>query len=83
MPETVKCRACDAAVIFAKNRATGALLPLDAESRGDGKVVLHADGTCTVLSKRTLFDGPPPEGTLHVTHFATCTDPQRFRRRGA
>ncbi len=70
---TTPCRACEAPLTFAKHEDTGRNMPLEAEPGGGFEI--KTDGAsqrwaCWVgRGKRT-----------HVSHFATCTDPDRFRR---
>ena len=80
-----QCRSCRAPVIWARTEA-GKRMPLDPEPTADGNVrpdiPNRYDGEGNVLVavlgplEREAHDGP-----LHVPHFATCPDADRWRRR--
>ena len=66
------CRSCHAEIEFART-VNGRRIPINPD--GDlaaGNIVFDADGIAHVV--------PAGEGT-HTSHFATCSDPARFRRK--
>jgi hypothetical protein len=75
---TNRCRACGAEIMFATT-PSGKQMPLDVEPCEDGNVFL-ADGIAHVVGKGN-------EGTvampLYKSHFATCNDPARFRKKAS
>ena len=75
------CRACNAPIIFIKTKA-GKSIPCDAESvtflpNGDDLFVLP-DGT-TMRGKAMNVEGPAAK-IGYTSHFATCTNPDFFRK---
>lgn len=73
------CRSCGAPIRWARTRA-GKAVPLDAEPADDGNVVLQEDGTARVLTRRQM-DGGGVAAPRYTSHFATCPDAARHRRR--
>lgn len=74
----IKCRACGASIFFART-ATGKSVPLDAEPAANGNYCIDADGVARVVKK----DEAPSYSSLFLSHFVTCPDAQRFRKKGA
>ncbi|MGH9641472.1 MAG: hypothetical protein ACRD3Q_03520 [Terriglobales bacterium] len=56
----VRCRACQARIIFLESPATGKRVPVDAD---------------TVEADDQAYDS-----SRHVSHFTTCSDPNRFSK---
>jgi hypothetical protein len=54
----------------------GSRIPLDPEPVPDGNVVLTLHGEAHVLRA-----GEAPTGDRYVSHFTTCPDADRWRRR--
>lgn len=79
------CRSCGAPIIWATVAKTGKRMPLDATPNPDsGNVLLHPDGTCRVVTNQSIrlaVDDVEAAGTWHTTHFATCPDADKHRRR--
>ena len=78
-----KCRECGADIIFI-GTSRGTLIPCDAKpvkfdesERGPSKVVR---GNGKVVSG---FISPTGSEVGYISHFSTCTNPGRFRRRPA
>lgn len=77
-----QCRACGAAILWTRTKATGARMPVDAGTSDDGNVVLTVEGgelVAEVLGKEGLL-WPPAVGTRHKPHHATCDKAGAFRR---
>ena len=81
-PKTTLCRACGAKIMFLKT-AAGKTAPVDEEAvffrKGDGKdLFVLGDGT-TVRGTRVaeMRDG---DSFGYISHFATCTNPDFFRK---
>lgn len=77
------CDACQMPVLWLSSDATGKRAPIDAYPSDRGNIVLNGDGTYHVLTdaeKGDLFTEPDPR-PRHLSHFVTCTDPGKFRRR--
>lgn len=76
---TRKCRACGAEIFFAIT-PTGVSMPLDEKPMG-GFLLVDEEG-------RRIDEPHVHSADLHITHrrfytshYATCTDPDRFRRK--
>lgn len=72
------CRSCGKPILWLDTPA-GAIMPLDAETDGSGNVVI-VDGKAVVL-KGTLFDEKPVEGARFKSHFATCPQSDKWRKK--
>jgi hypothetical protein len=73
-----KCKSCGTEMIWAKTPA-GKLMPLDRTPTADGMWALdEAEGACYFVSPGSFafFDGP-----RHHSHFATCPDAAKHRKR--
>lgn len=65
------CRSCGAELTWARSKSTGKPMPLDTDSKEKRlAVVSMAD------------DGTPEfrQVDTYLSHFATCDDPERFRK---
>jgi hypothetical protein len=82
------CRSCGAAIIWVKTE-TGKAIPLDAEPTeggniiisvlGDGVEVAHVE---TVIETKARLACPIPAGrTAFLSHFATCPEAKKWRRK--
>jgi hypothetical protein len=67
-----RCRYCDAPIEWAFT-VKGSRIPLDPGSHRDGNINVGADGIAHVVA--------PGDG-VRVSHFATCPQAGRARRRG-
>lgn len=70
-----RCKSCGAAIVWARTIG-GKRMPVDAEPSAGGSVVLHGDGTCTVVP----LSGKPDGVSLHKSHFATCPNAEEHRK---
>jgi hypothetical protein len=79
-----ECRSCGALVRWAVMPG-GKRMPLDADPSPEGTIALHSDGVqAAVLSRKDLtFLNAEERERLYVSHFATCPNAARHRRRGA
>lgn len=73
------CQACGAEIFFVKSEHSERRIPLDAKPRPDGNVVLLPGSRARYLRK----DAPPAENgsKRYVSHFATCPEAAKFRKR--
>lgn len=76
------CEACGAPIRFTRT-LKGKAMPLDAEPRDDGNVILvqvDGDTLARVITPTTplLVTGDLPR---YISHFATCPDAAKFRRK--
>ena len=78
MPEQSPCRSCGAPMLWVRTTA-GNLMPLDLEPVPGGNIVLK-DGLAHVL-KGDLFEGMIDEGPRYVSHFVTCPEAAKHRRK--
>lgn len=76
LPSARPCRSCGASIIFVETLA-GKAIPLDADPAEDGNVIIEG-GKARVLSG--LYDAQADQ-VRYKSHFATCTHPERHRRR--
>ena len=81
------CRACHAEIIFAQTNSTRGgqpvQMPVDAEPSPRGNVILsHQNGKYYAgVVRRNQAAGMRDAGQeLHLSHYATCTQPERFRK---
>lgn len=77
----VACRSCGARIVFARHWGTpltGKLMPIDAEPSAGGRLLLHEDRTYEIVKAEDVAEHAHE---LHTSHFATCTDPVRWRVR--
>lgn len=82
-PKTTACRACGARIMFLKT-AAGKTMPVNEvavffrkEETGKGLFV-QGDGT---TARGTLVDAMEQgDGFGYISHFATCTNPDFFRK---
>jgi hypothetical protein len=82
--QTAQCRSCKAEVIWA-DTAKGKRMPVDATPNPAGTVVLVDQGVTNpplamVIHTEQEQASAPPE-SLHTSHFATCPNADRHRRR--
>lgn len=76
-----KCRECQAPIVWAETES-GKRMPLNAGPDPNGNVVAVGHTGQTMIVKvgtiQELADAP--EGRVYQSHFATCSNPRRFRR---
>lgn len=65
------CRSCQAAIVWARNSATGRPMPLNLVPSAAGTIELTGN-VCTVLTGDELADARARGIALHTSHFATC-----------
>lgn len=78
--KTINCRACGAAIFFVLS-ASGKSVPLDAVPADNGNYEIGDDGIARVVTKERICEieeGSP----LYLSHFATCPDAKKFRKKG-
>lgn len=71
--EAQTCEACGARFYFVQNEETGKWLPVNLVR------VVYAVGT-GLIARKVSLPPPPQAGSYVVSHFETCSDPQRFSR---
>ena len=76
-----ECRSCGKEVIWAKVWVTGSPIPLDPEPVPDGNIVLRHKPYVEVLSTSQIGQAKKEKSPLYVSHFATCRDGDKWRRR--
>lgn len=69
------CRSCGAEMRWVTTRA-GKPMPIDPDERSDGNIVIESDGKARVLPP-----GDPYTGPRYMPHHATCTEPDRWRKK--
>lgn len=76
---TRDCRACGAPMVFVRCASRdGKWTPLDPEPVSDGNIVVNAAGEAEYL---TASAQETYTGERFKSHFATCPEAERFRRR--
>lgn len=76
-----QCRSCKAAVVWAATEADKAM-PVDAEPREDGNIVLDFIDEQARPRARYLVDGQlslDVGAARYVSHFVTCPDAEAWR----
>lgn len=77
------CTACGAPIVWAST-SNGAMMPVDAEATPDGNLLLLSTvdrkWVAIVIGKATREAPQAAPRERHKSHFATCTDPKRFRK---
>lgn len=79
--ETSNCRSCEAPIVWCRMRS-GKTMPVDADPtpRGDFYLVTADDGTIEAHHVRTHPEKLGEDVDRYTSHFATCDNPERFRR---
>lgn len=77
--QPAKCRTCGAEILWLRTAATGALMPIDRVPVVDGNVAI-LDGKAHVI-KGDLFEPMIEDGPRYKSHFATCPDAQKHRKK--
>jgi hypothetical protein len=82
---TSHCRSCAAPIRWAKT-LNGKAMPLDAEPNSAGNITLKETDDprapqARVLAGADLFDARAAGTTLYLSHYATCPDGEKWRRR--
>ena len=76
--QTAQCRSCGAEIIWIHS-ASGNLMPLDAVPVEDGNMCI-VDGKAHSISS-DLFEPMLPQGPRYKSHFATCPQAQKWRKK--
>jgi hypothetical protein len=75
-----RCRSCQAEVVWVITER-GRRMPLDAEPRYDGNVVIQVDAEGQEVGHYLRRGDVLKPGTpRYVSHFSTCPDAERHRR---
>jgi len=80
MPETSRCRSCQAKIRWVESAVSRAILPLDYDPVPDGNIVLE-HGKAVIVGPPSLFV-TPTAGPRYRSHFATCPKAAAHRRGG-
>jgi hypothetical protein len=75
-----KCRECGAEIAFVQAEATQRLMPVDPAPVPDGNLVIR-NGQAVAVGNDLLSPEARQGEPRYKTHFATCTNPERFRRK--
>ena len=70
------CRTCGADIVWTVTD-TGKRMPVDAQPRGDGNLVLSTEDDVLRARAPGLFDADKPR---YVSHFVICPDAAQHRR---
>jgi hypothetical protein len=76
--EIMNCRSCGKEVIWVRTN-TGKTMPVDSKPSPDGNVLLIRDLFGQVESCEVVKKGSKDE--LHLSHFATCPQARKWRKR--
>ena len=84
---TTACRGCGKEIAFIKTEK-GKSMPVDPEPvwirmEAGGNPFMRADGTYVYGHKAGDADDDPDSNLIeaYISHFATCTEPEAFRKR--
>jgi hypothetical protein len=81
MTTNAQCRSCGAPIIWAKTQG-GKNIPLDAEPGMNGNILL-SNGIaiyCDPIDP-DFYDGLSGENQRYVSHFATCPNAEKHRKK--
>ena len=78
MNERSPCKACGLEILWVHTAATNRLMPLDPEPCPDGNIAIVEDRAH--VKKGDLFE-ERAAGLLYKSHFATCPQADKFRRK--
>lgn len=74
------CRSCGAEVYDLRNVGTGNLAPVNVECVPDGNIRIDLEaGTYRIVGRNLVADPKPVD--LHESHFRTCPQAGRWRRK--
>lgn len=73
------CSSCGAEISWVVSATSGVAMPLDAAPCADGNIVVSG-GKAHVLN-RSLFAAEAPETPRYKSHFATCPNAAKHRRK--
>lgn len=76
--QPAKCRSCGADILWIHS-AAGNLMPLDAEPVANGNIFV-LDGKARFVSN-DLFEPMLPEGPRYQSHFASCPEAAKWRKK--
>lgn len=78
-PHVTHCRSCPAEIVFTitVNRKAN---PVDAHPHPDGNLRVYQDGR-TIRSDVVRADQRHVDETLHLSHFVTCSNPEKHRKK--
>ncbi len=81
VPENARCGSCKALILWARSAKTNSPMPLNLPPSAEGNVVI-VDGLAHVLGQGDLFEPMlPTEGPRYTSHFATCPNAERHRKK--
>lgn len=79
---TDTCRSCGRPILWAKVHITETPIPLDPNPRPDGNIILRPKRPYVEVATTTQIKEAKKNSTdLYVTHFATCPNAEKHRRR--
>jgi hypothetical protein len=73
-----KCRSCSAWIFWAKNEKSGKAMPIDHAPVAGGNLVVSDTAAGVFVKHDTAPDVP---GLKYVSHFVTCPDRLKWRKR--
>lgn len=80
--KTTMCKSCGARIFFAVSNRTGKRIPLDVDPNDNGNAwVTGFQGSTPLIDVQGQDHQPPLYAVRYISHFATCSDPKRHRRR--
>jgi hypothetical protein len=81
---TGQCRSCRAPIIWLTIRPLGRRMPIDTEPAPDGNIIAdltQAVGVVIPNAALPQMRADTPDEPFYRSHFATCPDANRWRRR--
>ena len=80
---TDKCRSCKAPILWLVNTSTQRAAPIDAEPSPAGNILVLDERTYRVLRPVELGNPEIGQGRRHTSHFQTCPDAAKFKRKSS
>ncbi len=80
--EAAKCRSCQAPILWVHSAVTGALMPVDAVPVSEGGNIVIVDDKAHVLKGDLFEELMPLETPKYKSHFATCPNAAKHRKKG-
>lgn len=78
--DRAECRSCQAPIFWVRTAATDSLMPLDWLATVNGNVAIDDNGKANII-RRDLYTDQSVIGDRYTSHFATCPNAAKHRRK--